>query len=306
VTDQKPLARDISIVIPTVGRDVLKGCLDTIRRGTVWPSELIVTDQSSNVSVDAWIDGLRRDGLRITHVRSRQRGIAAATNRGLERVRTPFVAVTHDDCRVRSDWLERISVRVGQVGDAILTGRVEPDGNGLVLEVVTHPDPVVYGNPMIDRDVLFPANMAFRMQLLARIGYLDEHPSLRLAGEDNDWAYRAFKAGISIVYDPEVVVGHLARHHPRQLTSLYLRYARGQGSFYGKHLRAGDPFIAKRVARDVVRAPWLLVRGVLTGNRQLLAMGLGEVRGLLPGLVAGFQNRGDRLPPPRAPTPRAS
>lgn len=292
--EQRAVAGDVSIVIPTLGRELLRGCLGSIADGTMWPSEVIVVDQGGTSQVVSWVDELARRGLAITHVRSNETGIAAATNRGLERVRTTFVATTHDDCRVGVEWFERLSARVRDVGDAILTGRVEPEGEGLVLTVVTRREPAVYSTPLIDRDVLFPPNMAFPIRVIERVGYLDEHPSLRLAGEDNEWAYRALRAGVPIVYDPDIVVGHLAWQDPRRLRSLHRRYARGQGSFYGKYLRRGDPFILRRTIRDLVRAPWLVLRGAATRNGELLAMGLGEVTGLLPGLVAGLRNAGDR------------
>jgi GT2 family glycosyltransferase len=190
--------------------------------------------------------------------------------------------------------LETISGRVETIGEAILTGRVQPEGTGLVLTIVTSDSRETYTKPMVDRDVLFPANMAFPIRLVERIGYLDEHPSLRLAGEDNEWAYRALRAEIPIVYDPDVVVAHLAWRDRVLVTEVYRRYARGQGSFYGKYLRRGDPFILQRTLRDLVRAPWLVVRGAVTRNGELLAMGWGEITGLPPGVLAGLRNTGDR------------
>jgi GT2 family glycosyltransferase len=139
--------------------------------------------------------------------------------------------------------------------------------------------------------------MGFAVRLLDRIGRLDEHPSLATAGEDNEWAHRALRAGVRIVYDPTIVVGHLARHRPEDLPGLYRRYARGQGAFYGTWLRRGDSFIVRRVARDLLRAPWLLVRGLATGNVELMWMGRGEVAGLLPGIIAGLRNPGVRANP---------
>src|SRR5215204_5503881 len=109
-------------------------------------------------SSDVCSSDLTRPGLVITHVRSSDRGIAAGTNRGLERVGTRFVATTHDDCRVQADWMERLSARTREVGDSILTGRVEPRGEGVVLTVITHREPAVYSEPLINRDVLFPPN----------------------------------------------------------------------------------------------------------------------------------------------------
>jgi GT2 family glycosyltransferase len=255
---------------------------------------LIVVDQGARPAVVEWLDRLADRGLAIRHLPSSETGIAAATNRGLEVVRTRFVATTHDDCRVRPDWLAGLAERLPLLGDVILTGRVDPQGDGIVLTIVTSPDPATYMKPMIDRDVLFPPNMAFPIRVLERVGYLDEHPSLRLAGEDNEWAYRAMRAGVPIVYEPSIAVMHLARHDASALRRLYERYARGQGAFYGKHLRQGDRFIARRVVRDLIRAPWRVVRGALTGNDELLAMGLGEIRGLPAGLVSGMRNAGER------------
>ena len=79
-----------------------------------------------------------------------------------------------------------------------------------------HDEPAIYTSPLLDGDVLFPPNMGFAVRLLNRIGWFDEHPSLATAGEDNEWAHRALRAGVTIVYEPTVVVGHLARHPDRR------------------------------------------------------------------------------------------
>jgi GT2 family glycosyltransferase len=284
------VTHDLTVVIPTTGGDVLHGCLASIMAGTAWPQELIVVDQGRRAEVGTWIHELAAGGLNARHLPSSERGIAAATNRGLEQVRTPFVAVTHDDCRVRPDWLARLAARLPELGDAVLTGRVEPAGEGIVLTVKLDDEPAVYRAPLVDSDVLFPPNMGFPIGLLRRVGAFDEHRSLLTAGEDNDWAYRVLRAGIPVVYDPTIIVGHLARFAPSDLPGLYRRYARGQGAFYGKHLRQRDRFIARRALRDLVRAPWLLLRGLATRNPELLAMGRGEVTGLPRGILAGLRN----------------
>lgn len=291
---QRAIASDVTVIVPTMGGPVLQGCLESIVSGTVWPARLVVIDQGRDDAAADWVDALRKQGMAVLHVPAKHAGISAATNRGLEHVRTRYAAVTHDDCRVRFDWLERLAARLGEIGDAILTGRVEPEGEGIVLTVKTADRAAVYTSPLLDGDVLFPPNMGFAVRLLDRIGWLDEHPSLATAGEDNEWAHRALRADVKIVYDPTVVVSHLARHRPEDLPVLYRRYARGQGAFYGTWLRRGDRFIALRAARDLVRAPWLLVRGLVTRNSALISMARGEIAGLLPGIVAGLRNPGVR------------
>jgi hypothetical protein len=288
------VADEVTVIVPTMSGPILHGCLESIAAGTLWPAQLIVIDQTTGREAAGWVSVLRDRGMDVSHVLARPAGISAATNRGLERVHTPFVAVTHDDCRVRTDWLARLASRLDDVGDAIVTGRVEPEGEGVVLTVKTADEPATYTRPLLDADVLFPPNMGFAIRLLDRIGWFDEHPSLATAGEDNEWAHRALRAGVGIAYDPTVVVSHLARHRPEDLPGLYQRYARGQGAFYGTWLRRGDRFVARRAVRDLVRAPWLLVRGIVAGNAELISMGRGEVAGLLPGIVAGLRNPGVR------------
>ncbi len=290
MTGERPVVPDHTVVIPTVGRELLRGCIDSIADGSHWPAELVVVDQGRSQAVADWLARLRARGLRAVHVPSRQTGIAAATNRGLERVQTAYVAVTHDDCRVRGDWLATLSAQLRQAGDAVVTGRVEPEGGGLVLTVVTSPTPRTYTKPLLDGDVLFPPNMGFPLRLLDRVGLFDEHPALRAAGEDSEWAHRALRAGVPIVYDQGVVVGHVGWMPDSRLLATYRRYARGQGAFYGRHLRRGDAFIARRATRDLVRGPWLVVRALATRNPRLLSMGRGEVAGILPGILAGLRN----------------
>jgi GT2 family glycosyltransferase len=295
VGDPRPVWPDLTVVVPTIGRALVAGCLGSIADAVMWPAEVIVVDQGSDATTAEAVVRASARGLRITHLRSGQRGIAAGTNLGIERVGTRYVATTHDDCRVRPDWVSSLSRALPGVGDAILTGRVEPEGEGLVLTVIVDDERRVYTRPPRDRDVLFPPNMAFPLGVARRLGSFDEHPSLRFAGEDNEWAYRALRAGVPIVYEPGVVVCHVAWQDERRRTEVYRRYARGQGAFYGKYVRAGDGFILRRAGHDLVRAPWWTIRGLVAGNRDLLAMGLGAMRGLVPGFVQGLRNDGSRV-----------
>jgi len=284
-------AQDLTVVIPTLGRPLLKGCLASIATNSLFPRLVVVVNQGDSLEVQEWINEFVARGLHIEHVVSPLKGIGAATNAGIQRVRTRFVATTHDDCRVADDWIRAVDSTVREIGQAVLTGRVEPGGDGIVLTTVTSNERKVYTEPLIDGDVLFPPNMALPMEVFEAVGPYDEHPSLRLAGEDNDWAHRALRAGFPIVYEPRVVVSHLAWQENAELQLIYKRYARGQGAFYAKHLLMGDLLIYRRALRDLIRAPYLLTRGLLTRNRDLMAMGAGETLGLPAGILAGMRGR---------------
>ena len=285
------IARDLTVVIPTLGRPLLKGCLESIAANRMHPLRVLVVNQGEEEPVQAWIDEITPMSLDIQQVVLGVRGIAAATNEGLRRVDTRYVATTHDDCLVADDWVESLAKILPEIGAAVLTGRVDPGGDGLVLTTVTSNQRKVYTHPLIDGDVLFPPNMALAIDVFEDVGPYDEHSSLRLAGEDSEWAHRALRAGFPIVYEPQVVVTHLAWQESSQLVKTYRRYARGQGAFYAKHLLRGDFFVYRRALRDLARAPYLLARGLVTNNRDLVAMGVGEVLGLPVGIVAGMRGR---------------
>jgi GT2 family glycosyltransferase len=286
-----PVAHELTVVIPTIGRPQARGCLESIADGDTWPAEVVVVDQRCSTELAVTIARLRERGLSAEHVCSSDIGIAAGTNRGLERATTAYIAVTHDDCRVAADWVRQMAERLLGVGEALLTGRVEPRGEGANPTVVTSMTPRVYRTPLLDKAVLFPANMGFPRSVINRIGPLDEHPSLRYAGEDNEWAYRALRRGVPIVYDPMLLVHHVAWRPSADLASVLTRYARGQGAFYGKYLLRGDRSIARKALRDLARAPYLVLRGCVTRNPSLMAMGRGEMCGLLPGIIAGMRGR---------------
>jgi GT2 family glycosyltransferase len=285
------IASDLTVVIPTLGRPLIKRCLESIAANRMHPHRVLVVNQGEEEPVQAWIDEITPVGLDIQQVVLGVRGIAAATNEGLRGVDTRYVATTHDDCLVADDWVESLARILPEIGDAVLTGRVEPGGDGLVLTKVTSNQRKIYTRPLIDGDVLFPPNMALAIDVFKDVGAYDEHPSLRVAGEDSEWAHRALRAGFPIVYEPQVVVTHLAWQESSELGKTYRRYARGQGAFYAKHLLRGDLFVFRRALRDLARAPYLLTRGLVTNNRDLIAMGAGEVLGLPVGIVAGMRGR---------------
>jgi GT2 family glycosyltransferase len=288
----RPVFQDITVIIPTIGRDLLRGCLQSIVAGTTWPAHLIVVHQGSSPAVAEWVDCISAAGMRAERVASTQTGPAAARNRAFERVRTRFVAATDDDCQVYPDWLERLAARLRTQSEAIITGRVDVlddgRGSGKAPSIITSDTPAVYDRPLIDRDPLFSNNMGFAIEVVERIGLMDEHPSVQYA-EDAEWSYRALRAGVPIAYAPEVRVAHAAWSHASQMDATYRRYARAQGGFYGHHLRRGDRFIARRVGFELLRAPWLVLRGLVSGNTELQSMGRANLGHLVPGMIAGWR-----------------
>jgi GT2 family glycosyltransferase len=133
--------------------------------------------------------------------------------------------------------------------------------------------------------------MALDRDLVLRLGGLDEDQCLRTA-EDGEFAYRALRAGVPIMYCPEIVVTHLDWRDDQQRADQYEGYARSQGGFYGKYLRRGDLFIALRAGLHLTRAVRRWALGTLRGRHEAARIGRAYATGLIPGIRAGWQSEG--------------
>lgn len=284
----KPLFEDMTIVIPTLGRAILEESLYWIVSGSAWPGGLIVVDQGSNPSVEGWIKKLRTLGINAEYLPSLQRGRAAGINRGLERVQTRFVAITDDDCFVNADWLETMVNCLCDNPETVVTGRIEAAGESVVI-VVTSQTPVIYRRPKLLFDHMSGGNMGTSMGVIERVGMFEESPSMRTA-EDAEWAYRALRSGVPIVYQPDIVVAHFGWRNENKRAVVYRDYAKSHGGFYGKYLRKGDLFIALRAVLHHLRALRRWLGGIITNDHETKLIGRAYLTGLLPGIIAGLRN----------------
>ena len=283
----RPFADDLTVIVPTVGRPILEKCLRSISDGRVLPAHVIVVDQGEIGAVEDWLECLENAGIDVLRLPSTERSPASARNRGIERVETAYVAAIDDDCIADVGWLEKMVARLRQKPASIITGRLEPTGEGSPPTVVTATVPRIYSRPSVRiHSPLASANMGFAVETSRKIGPFDEYLP---CAEENDWAYRALRLGIPIVYAPELVVYHFHWRTETQLRATYRAYGWSQGAFYGKHLRLGDGSMAVRTAISLWRGVRGLIRGVVVDDYGLKADSLGRLECLLPGLMAGLR-----------------
>lgn len=287
--ENRPVLKDVSLVIPTLGRDILEQSLFWILQGSAWPGCLIVVEQGSNPAVASWLKRIEESGIRVRHILSRQRGRSAGINRGLEQVDTSFVTITDDDCFVGEDWLKNMVERLRQNPEAVVTGRVEAAGEEMII-VVTSTTPAIYHRPRLKYDSMSGGNMGTSMAVINKVGLFDEDPCLQTA-EDAEWSYRALRKGISIIYDPDVCLWHFGWRDPAKRVEQYRHYALSHGGFYGKYLRKGDFFILMRTILHFVRAFRRWIHGRITGNSENALNGKAYFLGLFPGIISGLKSR---------------
>jgi GT2 family glycosyltransferase len=288
------LRDDISVVIPTVGRVILKKCLRSIAVGNDLPRKVIVVDQSSNPEIREWLRELEGLGVETRHVPSTQTGRASAVNRGIECTDTEFVAITDDDCVVEPDWLRNMRMHLKASPNAVVTGRVEATWDEEVPIVVTSMSPATFYHPRIKFDSLSGGNMGVARAVIDQVGPLDEDTAVRCS-EDGEWAYRALRSGVPIQYAPDVVIYHYGWRNPREREQQYREYAQSQGAFYGKYLRQGDWFIGLRAIVLYLRELRRFLRGLVTRNLEETRMAWACLRWLGPGILMGFRSRAASL-----------
>jgi len=279
---------DVSVVIPTLGRPILRRCLEALATGRARPAEVIVVDQGRRAEIAALADEFSGRGLTVVYVPSDQTGRSAGLNTGIRRSRTRFIAVTDDDCVPASDWLACLASRLRESADCIVTGSVEGDDGGTVISVVTSSTSVIQRRPSLRFDRLSGGNMGLSRAVLERVGPFAEDPCMRTA-EDGEFAYRALRAGHALVYAPEVSVRHLGWRDAAGREEQYRSYARSQGGFYGKYLRQGDLFMVPRILVHLLRSTRRWAVGALRGDAETAANGRAYVLGLLPGIAAGLR-----------------
>lgn len=119
-------ASDITVVIPVYNREKeIERCLDSVALQTVRPAEVIVVDDGST---DRTAEIARSHPAGVTVIGGDHKGAAAARNKGLERVRTPWTLFFDSDDIMEPDHIATaaaaISPDVDLVGwEAVCVGR---------------------------------------------------------------------------------------------------------------------------------------------------------------------------------------
>jgi GT2 family glycosyltransferase len=270
----------VSVVVPTLGRvELLRSCLESLARCRPRAAEILVVDQSGDPAVASLV---AESGAAL--VACEGRGVSLGRNVGLRRARHDIVLVTDDDCVVESGWIGAAWRLMRDDPEKIVTGRVLPVGApSAVLDTMDEPVPRDFTG-QVRGGLLFPNNMAVSRSLVLAAGGFDERFGPEEAAEDNDFCYRWLRGGGRLLYSPELTVWHNDWRSPEELERLYVRYARGEGFLYAKHLRQGD----LRMLRFIVRDLWWGLRSQASALVKRRARWTDPRRATLRWLPSGF------------------
>lgn len=215
----EPESCELTVIIPTWNRqELLVRCLQALRRQTAPLLVLVVDDGSS----DGTAARVRNDFPYVRLFKLPENvGFAAAVNRGLELVRTPYVALLNNDTEPEPGWAEAglRALRNSPPEYAFFACRMLQyfqrdllDGAGDIYTRTGLPLKRGFGLPAThhtrsDEVLGASAGAAFyRMDMLRQIGFLDEDYYMYL--EDVEISLRARMFGYRCRYLADAVVYH--------------------------------------------------------------------------------------------------
>lgn len=264
-----------SLVIATRNRPkMLAETLASILRGVSRPVEIIVVDQSDRPRP---LSVAPQDDCDVRHLPFRKHGLSLANNRGVAAARHDWIAFTHDDVLVTTQWWQELLGGLVSVGPLrVVTGRIlasAPEAPGAFAPTLQPGTQPAFYRGRVGIDVLKPLNMAMHRSALEATGGFDERlgPGTPFPGaEDSDLGFRLLEAGYEIVYLPRALVFHRAWRAPGDYLPLRWRYGLAQGAFFAKHLHRGDLHMLLRLAADARRRAHRFPRRLLRERSRAL------------------------------------
>jgi glycosyltransferase involved in cell wall biosynthesis len=241
-------AMKLSIIVATRNRAHAVGpCLDSIVAALVkaFPldAELVVVDNGSTDDTARVIaDCARASPVPVQALSEPRAGKGRALNRALRAAKGELLAFTDDDCRLHGDYVNDLLRHASGDTDLVLrSGRIElGDPTDLPFTIDTRPTRVSWNiadDPARRRNVMrhiTGCNMTMRRALVELLGPFDEDfgPGSRIgSGEDSEYAFRAYLAGVTLEHVPDMTVFH---HHGRKTAAsvhaLFRRYMIGSGA----------------------------------------------------------------------------
>jgi GT2 family glycosyltransferase len=284
----------IDLIMGTLGRTVEPHrFLESLAGQTRRDARLIVVDQNPDDRLVAVIAEFESD-IPILHLHS-EIGLSRARNVGLRHVQADVVGFPDDDCWYPPDLLER-ATRV--LAEHPRLGGV----HGRAVDAVDRPSG---GRDDLRRGAMTRYNLwgrvgtyklFVRRRVVDAIGPFDEmlgigSPGPWGGGEDLDYALRCLNSGVSLCYDPSLLVHHPRKRERSSRPESEDAYVYGMGM--GRVLRKGRLpawFAFYLCARGFLGALVELGRARPAHSRFYWAAGLGRLRGWLLSPSPGSRN----------------
>jgi glycosyltransferase involved in cell wall biosynthesis len=292
----------LSVVICTRNRpDLIGNAVSSVLANTYPDFDVLVVDQSTDDRTGAIVRGLAEQHANLRYLHTDKAGLSRAYNIGIRETSGQILAFTDDDCIAPPGWLQSVSSAFEAeptaellYGQVLLPAALADKVNDVPTLGIGHAWSlnrqrsgfVIYG---------MGANFAARRSLFEKIGLFDEilgGGGPLKSSQDYDLQYRAYIAGVTTAYRPDVTIDHYGVRTPEQWPVTDRAYGTGDGAFYTKHIRCGDLYalqllvslLGRNAVREALHA--LGIRRRYSRARYL--------RGCLAGILASWRFGVDR------------
>jgi glycosyltransferase involved in cell wall biosynthesis len=244
----------LSVMIATRNRaHAIAGCLESIAaslaKAAPLDAEIVVVDNGSKDGtsrvVEQWATGCAFPVRVLVEPRA---GVAVARNRALRTAQGELLVFIDDDCRLSKEYVNDLLRHDAADTEPVLRGgRVElgdPTDLPITIRTATTRQRLNRRTNPATRDSIIGGilgcNMTMRRALVERLGPFDERfgeGSSSESGEDSEYLFRAYLAGFTLEYVPDMTVFHY--HGRKQKTvgyKLYRAYSISTGALYAKYL----------------------------------------------------------------------
>lgn len=274
----------LSVIVATRDRaDAITPCLDSIAtafaRAAPLNAEIVIVDNGSTDTTAEVIRGWtsRNSAIPVKSLLEPVPGKARALNRALRAAEGELLAFTDDDCRLHRDYMNDLLRHDGADTELVLRGgRIElGDAGDLPFTINTDPTRRRWSRALNSArsDYIVGringCNMVMRRALIERLGPFDENFGVGSkigSGDDADFIFRTYLAGVPIEYVPDMAVYH---YHGRRSVeagrALWRRYMIGSGGLYAKYMFV-HPYLCRVLFCDIRRA----TREIRTGSNDFL------------------------------------
>ena len=210
-------------------------------------AEIVIVDNGSTDNTSEIVKGwATASGIPVQALTEPRAGKGRALNLALQAARGELLAFIDDDCRFHPEHVnDHLRHDAADTELLLRGGRIElGDPTDLPMTINITPTVKRWSRALNSarhhamNGIINGCNMTMRRALFDRLGPFDENfgPGGPFSGDDTEYIFRAYAAGTTIEYVPDMAVSH---YHGRKTTDaawkLWRHYMIGQGAIFAKY-----------------------------------------------------------------------